>query len=64
MDKAKNALGLRRQLDPEPDAIQYDSSDKQDAIPPLLRNILATYAATGLPPAYIPKNDKKEHSDV
>jgi putative transposase len=64
LDKAKNSRGLRRQLDPEPDTVQCAASDKQDSIPPLLRNILATYAATGLPPAYIPKNDKKEHDDV
>ena len=64
MDKAKNSQGLRRQLAPEPDTVQCAGSDKQDTIPPLLRNILATYAATGLPPAYIPKNDKKEHDDV
>ena len=64
MDKANNSRGLRRQLDSEPDTVQCASSDKQDSIPPLLRNILATYAATGLPPAYIPKSDKKEHDDA
>ncbi len=64
LDKAKNSRGLRRQLDPEPDTVECAAADKQDAIPPLLRNILATYAATGLPPAYIPKSDKKEHDDV
>jgi hypothetical protein len=27
---------------------------------PLLRKLMADYAATGLPPAYIPKDDLKE----
>lgn len=62
-DKAKNARGFRRQLVPEPDTVQLLVPDTQESIPPLLRNILATYAATGLPPAYIPKNDK-EYDDV
>ena len=63
MDKLKNSRGLRRQLAPEPDMAPCAVADKPDSIPPLLRNILATYAATGLPPAYIPKNDK-ENDDV
>jgi transposase InsO family protein len=55
-DKAKNASGLRRVMaaicDPLPEAKRVD-----DPIPPLLRKLLADYAATGLPPAYIPKNE-------
>jgi hypothetical protein len=31
--------------------------DDSDPIPPLLRKLLADYAATGLPPAYIPKEE-------
>jgi hypothetical protein len=31
--------------------------DGSDPIPPLLRKLLADYAATGLPPAYIPKEE-------
>ena len=30
------------------------------ALPPLLRKLLAEYAATGLPPAYVPKHDDPE----
>ena len=29
-------------------------------LPPLLRKLLAEYAATGLPPAYLPKHDDPE----
>lgn len=32
----------------------------ETGIAPLLQQLLAEYAATGLPPAYLPKND---HSD-
>ena len=54
-DKARNADGHRRALEtvinhtPSPD-VEKD----QDPIPPLLRKILSDYAATGLPPAYLP----------
>jgi hypothetical protein len=29
-------------------------------LPPLLRKLLADYAATGKPPAYLPKDDDPE----
>jgi putative transposase len=65
-DKIKNARGLRRTqqpLHPLP-----TESQTADAIPPLLKNLLAEYAATGLPPAYIPKEetpqqDQEDHHD-
>ena len=54
LDKIKNSDGKRRSLQgqaaPSPDS-------GSDPIPPLLQNILAEYAATGLPPAYIPKEE-------
>lgn len=55
-DKTKNASGIRR-------AIQADNTDQpailspQDRLPALLRKWLADYAATGLPPAYLPKEE-------
>jgi hypothetical protein len=53
-DKAKNANGYRRMLQTPvaPSAPQHQAD--QDPIPPLLRKILSDYAATGLPPAYLP----------
>ncbi len=57
LDKAANAHGQRRRVDapappPPPDA----------QLPPLLRKLLADYAATGYPPAYLPKHPDPEAS--
>ncbi len=51
-DKIKNSEGARRALAPETNLLESD--DHADPYPPLLRKLLADYAATGLPPAYIP----------
>jgi hypothetical protein len=50
----RNADGRRRRLDPLPDAPGAAVSPPQPGIAPLLRKLLADYAATGLPPAYLP----------
>jgi len=56
LDKAANALGQRRALDsPDIDLSPTPAS----GIAPLLRQLLADYAATGLPPAYLPPPDKE-----
>jgi putative transposase len=73
LDKTKNADGLRRALDPvsgtqrpQADASLGLPRDKQNenpsirmrrALPPLLAKILDVQAATGLPPAYLVKDD-------
>lgn len=58
-DKARNARGFRRVIEPLSDPLpQPDAPD--DPVPPLLRKLLADYAATGLPPAYIPKKQIEE----
>lgn len=52
LDKARNADRVRRVLDP------VDAPPRTRAatgIAPLLRSLMADYAATGLPPAYVPK---------
>jgi transposase InsO family protein len=59
LDKAANAKGYRRLMDPVGNP-PPEPADPGDPIPPLLRKLLADYAATGLPPAYIPKKDIKE----
>jgi len=55
LDKSANADGQRRALTP----VTTDSSPlPPSGIAPLLRQLLAEYAATGLPPAYLPPPDK------
>ena len=56
-DKAKNAEEGRRTLESIStiDDISDPKSKAEKPIPPLLRRLLSDYAATGLPPAYIPK---------
>jgi hypothetical protein len=61
-DKTKNAHGDRHTLEPVcQDQLPPQKSDP-DPIPPLLRKILADYTATGLPPAYLPKEESLRSS--
>jgi putative transposase len=54
LDKLKNADRKRRVL---ASATQQPAPAKKPAgMAPLLRELMAEYAATGLPPAYLPKN--------
>lgn len=55
-DKAKNASGKRRIIQPDNKTVPVVSSGN-DPLPALLRKWLADYAATGLPPAYMPKEE-------
>jgi hypothetical protein len=54
-DKTANATGRRRALAPVMPAPA--SAVDPDPLPALLRQWLADYAATGLPPAYLPKDE-------
>jgi hypothetical protein len=56
LDKSKNANAHRRAKDPvaSPPSNQTTAADN---MAPLLRQLMERYAATGLPPAYLPKND-------
>src|SRR5215831_7879598 len=57
-DKAANAGGLRRNLEPiAPEPVNGAGSE---GVPPLLAKMLAAQAATGLPPAYLPKDERSE----
>jgi len=58
VDKAANADGRRRPLDP----VTAPAPVAPGGMAPLLRQLLQEYAATGLPPAYIPgpQNDRDE----
>jgi transposase InsO family protein len=53
LDKVRNAEGHRRSIDPQPRVADPPAS----GIAPLLRRMMAEYAATGIPPAYIPKGE-------
>lgn len=56
LDKSANADGQRRRLDPAgPDRSPVPAT----GMAPLMRQLLADYAATGLPPAYLPPPDKE-----
>jgi hypothetical protein len=57
-DKIKNGEGLRRTLLPLVDVPKPDGN--ADPYPPLLRKLLGDYAATGVPPAYIPMEADNE----
>jgi len=54
LDKARNADGFRGVIDPATPAPVTQPA----GIAPLLRKLMTEYAATGLPPAYIPKEEK------
>jgi hypothetical protein len=57
LDREKNANRRRRALPTHdqnvPDA---DAESRQVGIAPLMKQLMADYAATGLPPAYLPKD--------
>lgn len=58
LNKHKNANGMRRVLD-EPSLASYPTDIKEEErIAPLLQKMMAEYSATGLPPAYIPKDER------
>jgi putative transposase len=56
LDKAANADGRRRRLKP-PAPARFEMPPTTSTIAPLLRKLMADYAATGLPPAYLPRPD-------
>ena len=58
-DKARNAKGFRRVIEPLSDPLP-EPAPPDDPVPALLRKLLSDYAATGLPPAYIPKKEIEE----
>jgi transposase InsO family protein len=61
LDKARNADGRRRAL--EPLELSAESAGAAPGgIAPLLRKLMADYASTGLPPAYLPKSEHKEEN--
>jgi hypothetical protein len=60
VDKEKNAERRRRALvEPTP----VEPAPSPVGIAPLLRQLMADYAATGLPPAYVPLEHAPDHHD-
>jgi putative transposase len=55
-DKTKNASGKRRVIQPDNSTVPAVPTGNAP-LPALLRKWLADYAATGLPPAYLPKEE-------
>lgn len=55
-DKAQNASGIRRTIGTDNTPVTAHPLPV-DPVPALLRKWLADYAATGLPPAYLPKEE-------
>ena len=56
LDKAANADPLRRRVEPTNGA----PSAATTGVAPLLKQMIADYAATGLPPAYLPTTEKDD----
>jgi hypothetical protein len=62
LDKARNADGKRRIVtSPLIGTTPAPLTPQPTQLPPLLRKLLAQYAATGIPPAYLPKPDDTQH---
>lgn len=57
-DKARNADGLRRSREPTPDGVLPEA--RPSGMAPLLRQYVADYAASGLPPAYLAHRDRRD----
>jgi hypothetical protein len=59
LDRHRNADEYRRLLEPnaDPQAVIVESSPRRSGIAPHLADLLAQYAANGLPPAYVPKDE-------
>ena len=63
LDKTQNADGRRRTLTPGLlDAVEI-AAPSPSGIAPLLRQLMTDYAATGLPPAYLPQPQAEPHPD-
>ena len=56
VDKARNADGKRRVLEPDLLSSAPDPQGSSGEMAPLLRKLMTDYAATGVPPAYVPKH--------
>lgn len=63
VDKAQNADGRRRALQPLPEDLGGPVEPPPSGMAPLLRELMTEYSATGLPPAYLPKGEERADND-
>ncbi len=61
LDKSANASGKRRTREVIP---AQQQPLPESGVAPLLQQYMADYAATGLPPAYLPKDDEMKRSSI
>ncbi len=59
LDRTANADGRRAVVEPDHNGATDDSQQRKGELPPLLKQILEEFSATGMPPAYLPKQSKK-----
>jgi transposase InsO family protein len=66
LDRSANADGRRAPLQPDEsaDVPADDGSQGNQDLPPLLKRILQEYSATGMPPAYLPKNSHLKQGEA
>lgn len=67
LDRSRNASGERRRLEAV-SSTHDEPVPKSDELPPLLKKLVEDYAATGIPPSYLPKNERpkdtgEDHTD-
>ena len=60
LDRARNADGRRRTLVANAPTPATPAPSTAPTVPPLLTKLLSERAATGLPPAYLPKDERKK----
>lgn len=59
IDKERNADARRRAIVPPEPAVASRASEEPDEIAPLLQQLMERYSASGLPPAYLPKDENE-----
>ncbi|MHB0960748.1 MAG: DDE-type integrase/transposase/recombinase [Pirellulaceae bacterium] len=62
-DRQANADGQRALLVPSQENVDLPPVPSSGELPPLLKQMLAEYSATGLPPAYLPKNASPKQAE-
>ncbi|MCC6696588.1 MAG: transposase [Candidatus Hydrogenedentes bacterium] len=62
-DRQANADGQRALLTPTETCVAGELTASSGELPPLLKQLLAEYSATGLPPAYLPQNAPAQQTE-